>query len=203
MSPMERLGLAFCRLENLCWDVAAGEKPNRFDEADDRGKRKLADEPMRKIKAILGTQYINHYRGIRPAQERRKLAGNPKSFIRQGFTSTRLWWRRFQKLHQGILSSSFRGILREGAAFPAVRKNWKDRRGNPILCLEEQAFRVQGISKQAVVRCLELKHPPANRFHGGIFRELLDFGKYLISDLVSKMILLSLHGCFYVYNEGI
>lgn len=57
MSPMERLGLAFCRLENLCWDVAAGEKPNGFDEADDRGKRKLADEPMRKIKAILGTQY--------------------------------------------------------------------------------------------------------------------------------------------------
>lgn len=64
MSPMERLGLAFCRLENLCWDVAAGEKPNGFDEADDRGKRKLADEPMRKIKAILGTQYINRCRWV-------------------------------------------------------------------------------------------------------------------------------------------
>lgn len=64
MSPMERLGLAFCRLENLCWDAVAGEKPNGFDEADDRGKRKLADEPMRKIKAILGTQYINRCRWV-------------------------------------------------------------------------------------------------------------------------------------------
>nr|DAH64685.1 MAG TPA: hypothetical protein [Caudoviricetes sp.] len=64
MSPMERLGLAFCRLENLCWDEAAGEKPQGFDDAKDSVKRSLVQEPMRKIKAMLGEPYINRCRWV-------------------------------------------------------------------------------------------------------------------------------------------
>lgn len=131
---------------------------------------------MRKIKAILGTQYINRCRWVFDLHKSEESWLEIQSRLYdKDLLQPDYGGERFQKLHQGILSSSFRGILREGAAFPAVRKNWKDRRGNPILCLEEQAFRVQGISKQAVVRCLELKHPPANRFHEGIFPEASRF----------------------------
>ena len=62
LPPMERLGLAFCRLENLCWDEAAGEKPKEFDEANDSVKLALVREPMRRIKAMLGAPYINRCR---------------------------------------------------------------------------------------------------------------------------------------------
>ena len=64
LPPMERLGLAFCRLENLCWDEAAGEKPKEFDEANDSVKRALVREPMRRIKAMLGAPYINRCRWV-------------------------------------------------------------------------------------------------------------------------------------------
>lgn len=64
LSPMARLGLAYCRLEGLVWDEAVGPKPKGFDEAPDSIKHFVVQRPMRQLEAMLGETYLDRCRWV-------------------------------------------------------------------------------------------------------------------------------------------
>ena len=64
LSPIERLGLAYCRLEGLVWDEAVGPKPKGFDEAPDQVKHFIVQRPMEMLEAMLGETYLDRCRWV-------------------------------------------------------------------------------------------------------------------------------------------
>lgn len=64
LSPMERLGLAYCRLEGLSWDEHIGPKPEGFDEAPDNVKFFIVQRHLRRIEAMVGETYLDRCRWV-------------------------------------------------------------------------------------------------------------------------------------------
>ncbi len=64
LTPIERLGLAYCRLEGLKWDEYIGPKPKGFDEARNDVKRFVVEPHLQRISAMLGETYIDRCRWV-------------------------------------------------------------------------------------------------------------------------------------------
>lgn len=61
---MERLGLAYCRLEGLHWDEYVGPKPKGWDEAREDVKFFIVQDHLRRIESLLGKVYIDRCRWV-------------------------------------------------------------------------------------------------------------------------------------------
>lgn len=59
LSPVERLGLAYCRLNCWIWDELVGEKPDGFDRMTSDEKHAHIYPQLRRIEQILGNPYVN------------------------------------------------------------------------------------------------------------------------------------------------
>lgn len=64
LSPVERLGLAWCRLNGFEWDELVGPKPEGFDELPDipkaiPSKYCFVRRHMESIEQTLGHEYLN------------------------------------------------------------------------------------------------------------------------------------------------
>ncbi|MGN0776042.1 MAG: hypothetical protein ACI4MM_05115 [Candidatus Ventricola sp.] len=73
LGPMERLGLAYCRLESLEWDERAGEKPEGFDKTPEAFYVSHIQPQLLRIERILGNPYIERCRWVfdrRESEER-------------------------------------------------------------------------------------------------------------------------------------
>lgn len=68
LSPMERLGLAYCRLEGLHWDEYIGPKPKGWDNARDDERFAIVQEHLRRIETILGKVYLDRCRWVYDAR---------------------------------------------------------------------------------------------------------------------------------------
>lgn len=64
LSPMERLGLAYCRLEGLEWDEHIGPKPQGFDDARDDIKLFIVQRHLRRIEAMVGETFLDRCRWV-------------------------------------------------------------------------------------------------------------------------------------------
>lgn len=64
LSPMERLGLAYCRLEGLYWDEYIGPKPEGWDNARDYERFVIVQEHLRRIETMLGKVYLDRCRWV-------------------------------------------------------------------------------------------------------------------------------------------
>ena len=61
---MERLGLAYCRLEGLHWDEHIGPKPEGWDTARDDVKFFIVQKHLQRIEQILGKVYLDRCRWV-------------------------------------------------------------------------------------------------------------------------------------------
>lgn len=64
LSPMERLGLAYCKLEGLHWDEYIGPKPKGWDNARDDVRFFIVQKHLRRIEAMLGKVYLDRCRWV-------------------------------------------------------------------------------------------------------------------------------------------
>ena len=64
LSPMERLGLAYCRLEGIYWDEHIGPKPEGWDNARDDERFIIVQEHLRRIETMLGKDYLDRCRWV-------------------------------------------------------------------------------------------------------------------------------------------
>lgn len=59
LSPVERLGLAYCRLNCWIWDELAGDKPDGFEQMTNDEKHVYIHPKMNRIEQILGRPYVD------------------------------------------------------------------------------------------------------------------------------------------------
>lgn len=59
LSPVERLGLAYCRLNCWIWDELVGEKPDRFEQMTNDEKRGYIEPQLNRIEQMLGKPYVD------------------------------------------------------------------------------------------------------------------------------------------------
>lgn len=59
LSPVERLGLAYCRLNCWIWDELAGDKPDGFEQMTNEEKHIYIHPQLNRIEQILGSPYVN------------------------------------------------------------------------------------------------------------------------------------------------
>lgn len=59
LSPIERLGLAYCRLNCWIWDELAGDKPDGFEQMTNEEKHIYVHPQLNRIEQILGSPYVN------------------------------------------------------------------------------------------------------------------------------------------------
>lgn len=59
LSPVERLGLAYCRLNCWIWDELAGDKPDGFEQMTNEEKHVYIHPKLNRIEQILGSPYTS------------------------------------------------------------------------------------------------------------------------------------------------
>lgn len=59
LSPVERLGLAYCRLNCWIWDELVGTKPDGFDRMTYDEKRGYIEPQLNRIEQTLGKPYVD------------------------------------------------------------------------------------------------------------------------------------------------
>lgn len=59
LSPVERLGLAYCRLNCWDWDELIGEKPDGFEQMTNEEKHGYIEPQLDRIEQILGSPYTS------------------------------------------------------------------------------------------------------------------------------------------------
>lgn len=59
LSPVERLGLAYCRLNCWIWDELVGDKPDGFDRMTSDEKRGYIEPWLNRIEQTLGEPYTD------------------------------------------------------------------------------------------------------------------------------------------------
>lgn len=59
LSPVERLGLAYCRLNCWIWDELVGAKPDGFDRMTLGEKCGYIEPQLNRIEQILGKPYVD------------------------------------------------------------------------------------------------------------------------------------------------
>lgn len=59
LSPVERLGLAYCRLNCWIWDELVGDKPDGFEQMTNEEKHVYIYPKLNRIEQILGRPYVS------------------------------------------------------------------------------------------------------------------------------------------------
>lgn len=59
LSPIERMGLAYCRLNCWDWDELIGEKPDGFEQMTNEEKHGYIEPQLDRIEQILGSPYTS------------------------------------------------------------------------------------------------------------------------------------------------
>lgn len=59
LSPIERMGLAYCRLNCWDWDELIGEKPDGFEQMTNKEKHGYIEPQLDRIEQILGSPYTS------------------------------------------------------------------------------------------------------------------------------------------------
>lgn len=59
LSPVERMGLAYCRLNCWDWDELIGEKPDGFEQMTNEEKHGYIEPQLDRIEQILGSPYTS------------------------------------------------------------------------------------------------------------------------------------------------
>lgn len=59
LSPAERMGLAYCRLNCWDWDELIGEKPDGFEQMTNEEKHGYIEPQLDRIEQILGSPYTS------------------------------------------------------------------------------------------------------------------------------------------------
>lgn len=59
LSPIERMGLAYCRLNCWIWDELAGDKPDGFEQMTNEEKHGYIEPQLDRIEQILGSPYTS------------------------------------------------------------------------------------------------------------------------------------------------
>ena len=59
LSPIERLGLAYCRLNCWVWDELIGAKPDGFEQMTNEEKRGYIEPQLNRIEQMLGKPYTD------------------------------------------------------------------------------------------------------------------------------------------------
>lgn len=59
LSPIERIGLAYCRLNCWDWDELIGEKPDGFEQMTNEEKHGYIEPQLDRIEQILGSPYTS------------------------------------------------------------------------------------------------------------------------------------------------
>lgn len=59
LSPVERLGLAYCRLNCWIWDELVGDKPDGFEQMTNEEKHIYVHPQLNRIEQILGSPYVS------------------------------------------------------------------------------------------------------------------------------------------------
>lgn len=59
LSPVERLGLAYCRLNCWIWDELVGDKPDGFEQMTNDEKHVYVHPQLNRIEQILGSPYVS------------------------------------------------------------------------------------------------------------------------------------------------
>ena len=74
LSPIERMGLAYCRLNCWDWDELIGEKPDGFEQMTNEEKHGYIEPQLDRIEQILGSPYTSRCWCVRAGQDRRGMA---------------------------------------------------------------------------------------------------------------------------------